>query len=507
MNSDKLLIDKKEQSVLKDDIKELIDEIATYIIETLENSSISDMYESGDIEKLYRHMQYPTESIQKKDGKYIIEYTDSIGLLKEYYAASPFGNIYKQRIEKLQKHNNDYVKTKFNKEYNDHCKEEYAILSVLRETRNKQLGHAIERADMGELYIWIKQMMKYLESFIGYRVQVLSKYDERLGDRTIKETLDKYYTKLSDCKKRCFVSRENISEFRFGKNTYSVSENDDDKDDYGMLITDMAQRWDTGISYLKLDKRNDEFEDFLEKSLADMDVIKDYEELRQDLVQVKKDSVEESMIYMDMIYTLYPQISGLYWKGSRYSESYFASIVLQIPSRHPGKYSFEEKIEDLKRRLNESQNWNKTEGDSHRGIGIDIVSLSERSILSKYYRGQNDNKGEKLAKDFEKSVKLALTLDLEDEDVKDAYDSIIVSILSLTAYMRGKTTYMLPTSMFADEPLRVFQDPEDFKKVFINFLNSGVNIKEAAKFVNRIKNDVNLKWWVDNYDSFIEEDE
>lgn len=505
MKSDKLLVDKDKQSSLKDETKYLVDEISTTIIEILEGKSVKELYSSNEAEKLFKYMQYPDKSFKEnEDGRLIIEYTDSIGLLKNYYAADPYSKPYKAKILQTQEGSSEFVYGKFKTEYDNQCKMERDILEVLRITRNDDMGHAIERANMGEIYIWIRQMMKYLECFTGYRIQVLSKYDKLLADPEILKCLDCYYTKASELKKQCFASKADCKEFRFGKNTYIVSSSDDDKDDFGMLITDMARRWDIGISYLKSDKRNDAFTEFLEESFEDMDVIMKHEKLHKQLTDAKDGSIEESMVYMNILYLLYPEISGLYWMGTRYSESYFASLVLQMMSRHPKSYSIEDKVKTLLYRINNSEQWNNSEGGK-KGLGINVIKMCSREILSKYFLGQNDKKGYELAKTFENNILSAQQLEKEVEDIKDKYDEIIIAILALTAHMRGKVTYILPVPKREEDDhpeYEIFQEPSEFKTFFIKYMNSGVSVDEVASFVHKIRFDTNLKWWIDNYDMF-----
>ncbi len=505
MKSDKFLVDKDKQSSLLADTKYLVQETATTIIEIFEGETISDLEKSGKIQKLKEMMMNPEQSLGTNDeGRRIVECSDAIRLLKEYYASAPYGNDYKNKILDKYRGTDDFSENKFKNEYNKQTQVERDILDQLRTSRNEWVGHAVKTADMGEIYLWIRQLMKYIECFIAYRIQELSKYDERLADPEIRAKLDKHYTKASMLKMKCFAGNTDCKEFRFGKNTYIVYGPDEDKEDFGMLITDMANNWNSGIDYLRENKTNDSFTEFLEESFEDYDIIVKYLALRNQLLESEKKSTKESMIYMDIIYLLYPEISGIYWRGTRYSESYFASLVLQVLTRHPQNYSIEDKVKTLKHRITHSEDWKNPEG-SQRGLGINVIDLCSGEVLSKYFKGRGDGEGFNLAIEFEKRILSADQLNDEDDNKWEKYDRIIVSILALTAHMKGKATYMLPVPQNEEQghsDYRVFEKPEDFRTYFIDYMNSGVNVVEAAEFVRKIRYDTNLKWWIENFEKY-----
>ena len=501
MISARLIEDQKLQSYLKDETKFMVEETLTTVMEIIMGKR-ADLWEPAELEKLNKYRSFPNSDFiyrRSTDGRYLVEYCDAVNLLKEFFAASPYGSDFKNRIVEEQKENDEFVDKKFRNEFDKQCEKERKILEILGDSRNKDFVHAIERANMGDIYMWIRQMMKYLDCFSGYRMQVLSEYDCRYGREEDKAKLDECYTKASELKEQCFASKENYKEFRFGKNTYKVAK--DDKDDFALLIPDMARSWDRGISYLKKERTSNLFRDILEEYFDDYDMVMDFDDKFGEFVKTKDKSVEESVLYMSLLYQIYPKLQGIYWKGIMYSESYFASLVLQVLTRHPNKFSLEDKRDTLKYRISNLVQWNEI-SENQKGIGIDLILLCKEHILTKYFEGQNDFEGVSYAKKFE-----SIILECKDDMfIELNYDEVILAILTLTAHMKGRVTYMLPIESKdvkeGKSPYKTFKKPEEFRKYFIRFISEAEDIGEVARFVHCVKDDNNLKWFFENYDSF-----
>ena len=330
-------------------------------------------------------------------------------------------------------------------------------------------------------------------------MQVLSKYDFQYGKKEDQERLDDCYTKASELKEQCFSSKENYKEFRFGKNTYKVAK--DDKDDFELLIPDMARSWERGISYLKKERAGNAFHEFLEAYFEDYDMVIDFDEKYDEFIRTENKSIRESLLYMSILYLLYPKLAGIYWKGVMYSESSFASVVLQVLTRHPNVFSFEEKKKTLLYRINNLQEWNET-SEKQKGIGIDLVGVCQQHILSNYYNGQGDLEGAEYAKKFELRVLECKNIDYVDKH----YDEIIEDILILTKHMKGRVTYMLP---IPDKDIKdgratfkVFRKPDEFREYFNRFIHEASNMDEIAEFVHCVWDDNNFKWFMENEDVF-----
>lgn len=503
MISASLIKDVEKQSSLKNSTKFLIDETLTTIIGIFQGKPVEE-WTSEEMESLTKYRRFPnTKFVHKResDGKAIIECSDAICLLNDYYASNPYGGPLKNQIieaEKNKEDNEEFVEKKFRSDYDRQCDKEREILKILGDTRNKEFGHAIEEADMGEIYMWIRQLMKYLDCFSGYRMQILSMYDDRFGKPEDFDRLDDCYTKATVLKESCFATKENYKEFRFGKNRYQVAK--DDKGDLELLILDMARSWKRGIDYLKREKTSSDFHAILEEYFDDYDMVMDYDDKHDEFLKTQDDSTKESILYMSLLYQIYPALPGLYWKGRMLSESEFASSVLQIISRHPGAYSFEDKRATLEYRINHLVEWNEA-NDTKRGLGIDLQLLCREHILTKYFKGQKDSKGVTYAKAFE-----AIILECKSTQfLEENYDEVIISVLSLTAYMRGRITYMLPIPQ-ADSgsdksKFKTFGRLDEFRKYFIKFISEAKSIEEIAGFVYKVRDDNNLKWFVEHSDS------
>ncbi len=508
-----LVEDAKSQSYLKDETKFLVEETLTTIMEIIMGREIKE-WTDKEFEELEKYRRFQGKSfyyIRAKDGRAVVEYSDAVCLLIDYFASKPFGADYKNRIIKEQKAhgNEEFVEKKFRQEYDTQCDKERSILKLLGNFRNEEYGHAVERANMGDIYMWIHQIMKFIECFSGYRMQSLAEYDSHYRAINAQKRLDDCYTKASNLKGQCFSSSENCTIYKFGKNKYIVSQYD--KDDFALLISDMARGWDNGIDYLKNDNSNNPFHPMLEESIEDYDIVMNFDKKFNNFKKTKVGSIEESILYLSMLYTVYPYFSGIYWKGILYSESHFASKVLQIITRHPKKFSFEDKVNTLTYRIDHFSEWNET-NENQPGIEIDLKLMCREHILSMYYKGKNDEEGVSLAKAFE-----SIILECADQNyISEHYDEIVMTTHNLTAYMRGRVTYQLPIpreelpipeeASNGNNKYRIFQSPDDFRSYFLTVLEKTNDIDTIARFVYNIKDDNNLRYFFDNYQLYLEKE-
>ena len=205
MISDYLIKDKDKQARLKSNTKFLVEETLTIIIGIFQGKDV-EQWSDSDKEMLEKYIQFTRkEFIDKRDGdgKYIIEYSDAVTLLENYYASKIYGSQLKERIVKEQKENAEFVEKIFRNDYDKQCEKEREILKNLRVVRNKEFAHAIKEANMGEIYMWIRELMKYIDCFSGYRMQVLSKYDSRFGKKEDQKKL--LYTGITRAKKTTYL--------------------------------------------------------------------------------------------------------------------------------------------------------------------------------------------------------------------------------------------------------------------------------------------------------------
>jgi len=394
------------------------------------------------------------------------------------------------------KNKSDFDEKTFRKEYDAQCERERKILEMLGGTRNEKRGHDIEQADMGEIYMWIRQLMEYIVCFREYRLEILSEYDDNLGLREQYDRLDSFYISATKLKENCFESsKEDYTVFLFGDNEYKVS--DKDRVDFGLLISNMAREWNNGIRHIRRESMNAEFENFLRAYFRNSNKLLDYEEAREKLLETAQGSTEESVEYMGILYMLYPALSRLVWKGNTYSDSHFASVVLQIIIRHPAGegYDLNKKKSMLFDRINGLVQWDDEKDNTKKGIGIDILAICKRNVISNYFNAHKkieiDSVDGYTFDEIKKACKFEeMICNGESENfVDENYDDIIDSVLDLIAIMKGKVTYWCPVTA------QIFKNISDYRKFIANKLDNE-SITDVYEYVKQVRNDRNLIWWV-----------
>lgn len=495
----KLKEDNREQSFLRDETKYFVESALTYIIEILMGKNTEE-FNDEDIATLDAHRDFQNTDLlskpRKKDNKRIIEYTHAVKLLKDYFAASGYGQNYKNSIISANKDKLDFDERTFRKEYDAQCERERKILEMLGGTRNETRGHDIEQADMGEIYMWIRQLMEYIVCFREYRLEILAEYDNNLGLQEQYDKLDGFYVSATKLKENCFESsKEDYTVFLFGDNEYKIS--DKDREDFGLLVSNMAREWNNGIRHIRRASINDEFEVFLRAYFRNSNKLLDYEEAREKLLACPPGSTQESVEYMGILYMLYPSLSRLVWKGNTYSDSHFASVVLQIIIRHPaGKgYGIDNKKTMLFDRINGLDQWDDEKDNTKKGIGIDILEICKRNVISNYFnahkKSEVDSKDGYTLDEINKACKFEdmICKGSSREFVDENYDEIIDSVLDLIAVMKGKVTYWCPVTA------QIFKNTKEYRKFILSKIESE-SIEDIFEYVKQVRNDRNLIWWV-----------
>lgn len=468
--------DKKERSALKDEIKLITEEVFITIMEIMLGKP-AELWTEDEKDTLNEHRQFKEKPLFAKheNGKIIIEYTDSTKILEDYFLSKKnFAGKNINKIIKNNKDNDEFEESKFRKEYNDNNDKERDCVSELRDIRNVFYGHATIIPDMGQIYNWCTVLQKYIQLFKGNKMDILSKYDDLYGKDEDRQKLDEYETKVTNLRYKCFASDEKKAVFQFGQDKYSIIS--EDKNDFELLMKDMAANWKRGKDYLRVNSVVDSFRKFLEANFDNYDKIVEFENILSAFCKTERGSTEESVLYMSLLYSIYPNMGGIYWKGINYNETYFASRVLQTLTRHNNSFSFEEKKETLKYRIDHFSEWGDEE-KNRKGLGLDIKLFCENKILSKYFLGKDDQEGAKLAKEFENAINKT-----KDEDyLNEKYDAIILSILKLTKYMRGNVTYVLPFPFpNENDSKKVFYEPSQFIEYFSDFISKADSIEEVA---------------------------
>lgn len=411
MAAKKLL--KIKEETLEDKIRFLVGDTLSFIIEIFEEKKLEDLAkDTQKVAELKMYSSFPNDkknplikSLKDNNGKRI-EYNDAAKILREYYNGGKRTGEYKNKIiEKIKKITNnteedtnntekkkefeDFSKNAFIKEFDYQCNVENTFLIQLGTSRNN-FAHSVEPCETGFLFIWINELVNYIENFLSYRMQVLARYDEKFGKKEDIERLNELLEKANGLKNDCYVSNKEYKIFKFGKDNYKFIEDSkaEIQRDFPILIMQMAKEWMKGIEYLRNQKRSEQFCEFYGCYCNDDSKVLDIENKIIELTKSVEDSVSENTLYASILYRVYPMLPGLWWKGKRYSESYFASMTLQILTRHPGTYSFTGKANVLKDRIENFVEWDTNNESGKKGLGINLVMFCKEGILSNYFRGR-----------------------------------------------------------------------------------------------------------------------
>lgn len=512
----------------------------TTIIEIIMGHSITELTEYE--KEVFERHQCGHNILQTIDEKCHIDITDAARILHNYYSAEGknnepgYGKLYKRIIkEKYSTENDDiddesdingFDEKEFNIELNNMFKREQQSLEAVCDDRNQKLVHNPELIDMIQIGRWIDDIMETLHRYKN-RVEFLSNYDEQFRDNKKRyiNTINSLYEEATELRSRCYVKSsedEKVVELWFSKNIYVAS--NEKKDTFPMLIEDMAQNWYVGIQHLRYPEFAEEFLIFIKEVFygKNRKTVIDYEKEYKKLLETKEDSIEESMQYLSILLLLYPQLTGIYWKGIMYSEEKFASIVLQTLVKHPKDWKLEDKIDTLKYRMCNLQTWDETDS-TKRGVGIDLLLLCKKQILSRHYNGIDDVKGEELALKFEGCVQDSIfrseTGNVAKKDflyiggsetierAKNDYDNIIFTFLELISYMRKQVTYSLPIKIKDEKFYRKFNKPQSFRSFFERFIAEAKNIDEVADLVYKLRDDNNLIWFINKSELYLGKEE
>ena len=377
-------------------------------------------------------------------GQYVIEHSDCTSILKDYFFSSnykiEYNNYVKKICENIVNRDADYVNdntvgsdvsedtfedsqynvdkkrkqagneySEFKNKYNVQIEKERLAVDKLRSSRNDLHGHNILIPDMGYLSRWIVDVKNYINLFFQ-RIDMLQKWDvvyenySNVLKYLKKEIKDEYYIntesdsfnelsiivnsnkELSKLYAECFTNMSGFKTFSFGEITYKISKFD--KSDFGLLLNDMARNWTIGIKYLKSPYVKNDFRNFLITYFDDMDkIVIDYDSKYEEFEETPKGSIRESMMYMSILYLLYPELPGIYWGGEQLSERKIAQDLLLMLTRHFNLYTDNDCKKTLLYRLNHSANWN-MRGVPNYGLGINVMVLCRERILSSYYKAQ-----------------------------------------------------------------------------------------------------------------------
>lgn len=351
-----------------------------------------------------------------------------------------------------------------------------------------------------DLLEWAKVLGEYMETFLEYLKLVgVSNVDEDTLFDGYDDELEEVYTRIVELFHKASQDKDAIK-FEFNCKPYHVSKNPDC--DFALLVSDMLENWDVGMSRICNDKEDD-FRKLLKLYYHDNSYKVDkYEDIKRDLVKYYQEKKIKfaNAYYCKLMNTIYPLDEGdsldFYWCGKRYSESYFASLVLQTIIRHTGRYTFDAKMNCLVEQIDKLK---KGEVSKANKIEINVFFLAEAKVLSNYYELQGDKEGKAKAEKFEKSL-VKFYFDyykdkdkLSATDHKESYDDLTgSSTWDLLAYMKDNITYMLP---YYDRDLgsrNTFDSMESLKEYIKEYLVNH-SIEESAKRMRAIYDDNSFK--------------
>lgn len=514
------LEDAKTRTFLNSQIKILTQTALTSVVGIIIHKPVSEWFpEDISIIDKYKNPSSKGNLLQKdKNGNNVIEYTDVIAILLTGLCSvkSDYNKGYFNALAKSKPDDEDPLKKG---DFDQMCEKERTVIDELRRERNSNVGHFVDIVNAGELYIWIKTFLKCMDTFAD-RIQKLSIYDTGFNIPSDVEVLESFKAQASKYIEQCFSSYDSgYAEFRFGKTKYSsipaktvaeieakisTEQSSLVQNDLNSLLADMAQNWKNGIRYILNQDSKDSFFQFLKASVDDYDIILDCVDI---VNEVKKSN--ENIKYAELLYKIPSSLSGIYWEGNRYSESYFASLVLQTLTRHQNIHNLYDKIKTFNHRINHLEEWT---SDNIKQKGIGISGKDALNLLKFYYRHKQDENGSSYVessidavKNWQNYIRNDLKMEegipehtnlspylsektiIEAPETRELYDNAVNSILNLIWYMKGKKlTYILPLSNPEDKP-RIFQTPKDFRSFFRSeILQKQEGDEDDRKYLDRI---------------------
>lgn len=280
--------------------------------------------------------------------------------------------------------------------------EEY-FRDALRIKRNEQWGHLTIAPTSENLPYWLTTICSYISYLRDVKLQIWKKYDiDRVQNSLrIEYELNRMDKEAHDLLGRCYKEEEEIIQYTFCGRCYKMDKKRVGAFDF--LIQDMAYNWYAGIEYIKADIKN-ELGRVIEMRYGDDEELRKYRIFREDLRMVELDNLDKNIniniSYMNLLYCLNPNLNGFFWKGYALSEAEFASYVLDVLLRYTTSDKLQDKINTWIYVLGHFSEWKEPiQGKSLKpGIGIDIVRLCKRQMLSGYYRGKKQYKENYLSK-------------------------------------------------------------------------------------------------------------
>ncbi len=525
-----------EKETRKDMLFRYSTEIFKLSVEVIRGKAISDFTE----EEKNELKRFHDSEIIGDD----IEFNDSLKALKMYYSSKK-KNWREERIEYvllenlikqttgfntkkefeesyLKEHKNDYrgcneyIKKNYPDDYKRYNNKKETLQNKIQtnknrledrceqitKCRNKYYAHSVN-PPIGKLYEWSQRLIDYLEVFMDD----INLFEDYISDSTAHIVkINDYIQQLELFQSQCHgqAPSDDAVEFEFCKKRYSIS--NDIECDFSILLLDMLKEWEKGIDRVYYDNSDKieekQFEYMVQKYYAnDSQKRLIYARKLDNLRRVEREDKDIiDALYLDLMNSIFPQseddkMDNIYWQGERYSESHFASIVLQSLIRHTNNNSL-----DAKKKMVINQITKLKEGrvSKYNSIRINIIEFCKAGVLSNYYGEKNDLIGKKLAEEFEKKLVYLWSEYEEKEDIEDVlFDDLTrKTIWKLIEHMKdGKVTYILPI-IEKDRGLVIFESINELQEYIMDYIIHN-SLEDSARMVQVIRNDNNYLYFAE----------
>lgn len=493
----------------------LKNELYTFRIEAEVNRQIKDI----SLEKLEQIGSMGSKKIKTPqpddEGRLVFEFTDASYILTEMLSKKATAN-YLRYLAEENEDNDDFNSS----EVEQILQQEEYFREKLRFDRNSN-SHETTIVDEEKLIEDISAIIAYIMYLREMRMLIWEQYDsDRIvsGDWKYKR-LDEIESKALElnnlcCSKEFSKEIDDAVSYKFNGRTYTI--NQEQKAAFNMLVTDMARNWFEGIEYIKADTK-DTLDAFVEARFGDAKELRTFRIFKDELRLVKMDDIkydlESNISYMQLIYILNPQLGAFYWKGIKFTESEFASKVLQTLTRHDNSNSLSAKIGTLEYRVTHFTDWkdpfrrNLDNTKSRPGIGIDLIRVCKKGILSKYFR-EKEGKEEQaeLASKFEESIiaisqhklmrskengyEVVVEKEADYDWFEENYDDIMQVIYEFIGTMKSEQTYR-------DMNGRIFKTKEQFvNTVLLNRDGDFSSLQEIQSYLGKVSTDSGFTYWI-----------
>lgn len=498
----------------------LKNELFTFRIEAEVDKQIEELKEKNPerLEEIGRMGSKKQKEPEYDDkNKLVFEFTDASYILTEMLSRSSIRK-YVDYLSEQNADNDDYNKN----EVEDILAQEEYFRDKIRIDRDSS-SHETTIVNEEKLIEDISAIIAYIMYLREMRMLVWEQFDEK-HSASIEwkyNRLLEIENKALELNNRCFTKdflddNEDAVTYKFNNRIYTI--NQEQKAAFNMLISDMARNWFDGIEYIKADTK-DTLDAFVEARFGDGKELRTFRIFKDELRQVKLDDIkydlESNVSFMQLIYILNPDLGAFYWKGTKLTESKFASKVLQTLTRHDNANSLTEKIGTLEYRVAHFSDWkdpftrNSEDIKNRPGIGIDLVRVCKKGILSCYFHAKkNKQKQAELAKRFEESIisisqhKLLRNRENGREFVveneadyvwfKENYDDTMQIIYEFIGSMKSEQTYR---DMYG----RIFKNKDQFiEKILLNKECDFSSLQDMQSYLKKVSADSGFRYWISN---------